>query len=150
MHLFPEEYWSLEASLLPEGEKKPITAKLLDKGGEKFEISSEEQMNQVLAELKGKEFKVCDMKKGERTKKAPLSFLQPVLCNRKASKALNFPISKTMRIPQQLYEGVDIKGQGNSGYHHLSAYGFHFVFRKRRIKAVGVLCFRKLRRGISV
>ena len=57
----PEEYWSLEASLLPEGEKKPITAKLLDKGGEKFEISSEEQMNQVLAELKGKEFKVCDM-----------------------------------------------------------------------------------------
>ena len=61
----PEEYWSLEASLLPEGEKKPITAKLLDKGGEKFEISSEEQMNQVLAELKGKEFKVCDMKKGE-------------------------------------------------------------------------------------
>ena len=40
----PEEYWSLEASLLPEGEKKPITAKLLDKGGEKFEISSEEQM----------------------------------------------------------------------------------------------------------
>ena len=69
----PEEYWSLEASLLPEGEKKPITAKLLDKGGEKFEISSEEQMNQVLAELKGKEFKVCDMKKGERTKKSAAS-----------------------------------------------------------------------------
>ena len=101
----PEEYWSLEASLLPEGEKKPITAKLLDKGGEKFEISSEEQMNQVLAELKGKEFKVCDMKKGERT-----STLQ-----QEASKALNFPISKTMRIAQQLYEGVDIKGQGTVG-----------------------------------
>lgn len=66
----PEEYWSLEASLLPEGEKKPITAKLLDKGGEKFEISSEEQMNQVLAELKGKEFKVCDMKKESAQKSA--------------------------------------------------------------------------------
>ena len=107
----PEEYWSLEASLLPEGEKKPITAKLLDKGGEKCEISSEEQMNQVLAELKGKEFKVCDMKKGERTKKAPLPFTTSTL-QQEASKALNFPISKTMRIAQQLYEGVDIKGQG--------------------------------------
>ena len=110
----PEEYWSLEASLLPEGEKKPITAKLLDKGGEKFEISSEEQMNQVLAELKGKEFKVRDMKKGERTKKAPLPFTTSTL-QQEASKALNFPISKTMRIAQQLYEGVDIKGQGTVG-----------------------------------
>ena len=110
----PEEYWSLEASLLPEGEKKPITAKLLDKGGEKFEISSEEQMNQVLAELKGKEFKVCDMKKGERTKKAPLPFTTSTL-QQEASKALNFPISKTMRIAQQLYEGVEIKGQGTVG-----------------------------------
>lgn len=51
MHLFRRST-GVEASLLPEGEK-PITAKLLDKGGEKFEISSEEQMNQVLAELKG-------------------------------------------------------------------------------------------------
>ena len=85
----PEEYWSLEASLLPEGEKKPITAKLLDKGGEKFEISSEEQMNQVLAELKGKEFKVCDMKKGERTKKRRFR-LQPVLCSRSFQSA-EFP-----------------------------------------------------------
>ena len=110
----PEEYWSLEASLLPEGEKKPITAKLLDKGGEKFEISSGEQMNQVLAELKGKEFKVCDMKKGERTKKAPLPFTTSTL-QQEASKALNFPISKTMRIAQQLYEGVDIKGNGTVG-----------------------------------
>ena len=110
----PEEYWSLEASLLLEGEKKPITAKLLDKGGEKLEIFSGEQMNQVLAELKGKEFKVRDMKKGERTKKAPLPFTTSTL-QQEASKALNFPISKTMRIAQQLYEGVDIKGQGTVG-----------------------------------
>ena len=110
----PEEYWSLEASLLPAGEKKPIVAKLSDRGGEKFEISSQEQMNQVLAELKDQKFQVKDIKKGERTKKAPLPFTTSTL-QQEASKALNFPISKTMRIAQQLYEGVDIKGQGTVG-----------------------------------
>lgn len=110
----PEEYWSLEASLLPAGEKKPIVAKLSDRGGEKFEITSQEQMNQVLAELKDQKFQVKDIKKGERTKKAPLPFTTSTL-QQEASKALNFPISKTMRIAQQLYEGVDIKGQGTVG-----------------------------------
>ena len=110
----PEEYWSLEASLLPAGEKKPIVAKLSDRGGEKFEITSQEQMNLVLAELKDKKFQVKDIKKGERTKKAPLPFTTSTL-QQEASKALNFPISKTMRIAQQLYEGVDIKGQGTVG-----------------------------------
>lgn len=110
----PEEYWSLEASLLPEGEKKPIVAKLMDKNGEKIEITSKEQMDAVLAELKGKDFNVTDIKKGERTKKAPLPFTTSTL-QQEASKALNFPISKTMRIAQQLYEGVDIKGQGTVG-----------------------------------
>ena len=111
---FPEEYWSLEASLLPEGEKKPIVAKLMDKNGEKIEITSKEQMDAVLAELKDKDFNVTDIKKGERTKKAPLPFTTSTL-QQEASKALNFPISKTMRIAQQLYEGVDIKGQGTVG-----------------------------------
>ena len=110
----PEEYWSLEASLLPEGEKKPIIAKLMDKNGEKIEITSKEQMDAVLAELKDKDFNVTDIKKGERTKKAPLPFTTSTL-QQEASKALNFPISKTMRIAQQLYEGVDIKGQGTVG-----------------------------------
>ena len=110
----PEEYWSLEASLLPEGEKKPIVAKLMDKNGEKIEITSKEQMDAVLAELKDKDFNVTDIKKGERTKKAPLPFTTSTL-QQEASKALNFPISKTMRIAQQLYEGVDIKGQGTEG-----------------------------------
>ena len=110
----PEEYWSLEASLLPEGENKPIIAKLMDKNGEKIEITSKEQMDAVLAELKDKDFNVTDIKKGERTKKAPLPFTTSTL-QQEASKALNFPISKTMRIAQQLYEGVDIKEQGTVG-----------------------------------
>lgn len=110
----PEEYWTLDASLLPDGEKKPIVAKLMDKNGEKLDITSKEQMDQVLAEMKGKNFQVLDIKKGERTKKAPLPFTTSTL-QQEASKALNFPISKTMRIAQQLYEGVDIKGQGTIG-----------------------------------
>ena len=110
----PEEYWTLDVSLLPDGEKKPIVAKLMDKNGEKLDITSKEQMDQVLAEMKGKNFQVLDIKKGERTKKAPLPFTTSTL-QQEASKALNFPISKTMRIAQQLYEGVEIKGQGTIG-----------------------------------
>lgn len=110
----PEEYWTLEAALLPEGEKKPIVAKLSEHKGEKIEITSEEQMHAVLAELAGKSFAVQDVKKGERVKKAPLPFTTSTL-QQEAYKALNFAISKTMRIAQQLYEGVDIKGQGTVG-----------------------------------
>lgn len=110
----PEEYWSLDAALQAEGEKKPITAKLYGKNKDKISITSKEEMDQILKELKGGKFEVLDVKKGERVKKAPLPFTTSTL-QQEASKALNFPISKTMRIAQQLYEGVDIKGQGTVG-----------------------------------
>ena len=110
----PEEYWSLEASLLPEGEKKPLVAKLVEKGKNKVAISSKEEMDQVLKELEGEAFEVLSVKKGERHQKAPLPFTTSTL-QQEASKALNFPISKTMRIAQQLYEGVEIKGLGTIG-----------------------------------
>lgn len=110
----PEEYWSLEAALLPEGEKKPVVAKLASKGKEKLSITSQEQMDAVLADLDGQEYKVLSVKKGERRQKAPIPFTTSTL-QQEASKALNFPIQKTMRIAQQLYEGVDIKGEGTVG-----------------------------------
>lgn len=110
----PEEYWTLEAHLLPEGEKKPIVAKLVGREKEKIAISSEEEMNKVLADIQDGNFRILNIKKGERIKKAPLPFTTSTL-QQEASKALNFPISKTMRIAQQLYEGVDIKGQGTVG-----------------------------------
>ncbi len=110
----PEEYWSLDAELHVEGEKKPIAAKLYGKENGRLAVSSEKEMNEVLEQLKGKEPKVLDVKRGERTKKAPLPFTTSTL-QQEASKALNFPIQKTMRIAQQLYEGVDIKGQGTVG-----------------------------------
>ena len=110
----PEEYWSLDAEILAEGEKKPIAAKLYAKGKDKISISSKDEMDKIIKEIEHQEFKILDIKKSERVKKAPLPFTTSTL-QQEASKALNFPISKTMRVAQQLYEGVDIKGQGTVG-----------------------------------
>lgn len=110
----PEEYWSLEASFSVEGEKKPLTAKFYGTEKEKLEIHSREEMDQVLSALRGASFSVADVKNGERTKKAPLPFTTSTL-QQEASKVLNFSTSKTMRLAQQLYEGVDIAGQGTVG-----------------------------------
>lgn len=110
----PEEYWSLEAALAIEGEKKPLLAKFHGDENGKLTISSEEEMKRVTEQLKKETFHVLEVKKGERVKRAPLPFTTSTL-QQEASKALNFPISKTMRIAQQLYEGVDIKGQGTVG-----------------------------------
>lgn len=110
----PEEYWTLDAELAVKGEKKPLLAKFHGDEQGKMTISSEEEMKRILDELEKEEFKVLEVRKGERVKKAPLPFTTSTL-QQEASKALNFPISKTMRIAQQLYEGVDIKGQGTVG-----------------------------------
>ena len=110
----PEEYWTLDASFSMPGEKKPLLAKFHGDESGKLSITSEEQMIQIAEEIQNEEFRVLEVKKGERAKKAPLPFTTSTL-QQEASKALNFPISKTMRIAQQLYEGVDIKGQGTVG-----------------------------------
>ena len=76
-------------------------------------------------------YQIVDVKTGRAYKKAPLPFTTSTL-QQEAAKALNFATQKTMRIAQQLYEGVDIKGQWNSRSDHVSAYGFYTYFRRSR------------------
>lgn len=110
----PEEYWTLDAKLKADGEKKPLTAKFHGDENGKLVITCREEADRIMDEIRGERFEVLEVKKGERVKKAPLPFTTSTL-QQEASKTLNFPISKTMRIAQQLYEGVDVKGQGTVG-----------------------------------
>ena len=110
----PEEYWTLDAVLNIEGEKKPIVAKYYGHGDKKTVISNEAQLKEILKNIEAAEFKIVETKVGERTKKAPLPFTTSTL-QQEASKVLNFSTQKTMRLAQQLYEGVDIKGNGTVG-----------------------------------
>lgn len=110
----PEEYWTLDADLKVKGERKLLTAKFYGTEKNKMTISSREELDEIMKEVENAEYSVADIKKGERTKKAPVPFTTSTL-QQEASKALNFATSKTMRIAQQLYEGVDIKGSGTVG-----------------------------------
>lgn len=110
----PEEYWSLDGTFHVKGEKKPLQAKFYGTADKKITITSREQLEEILKEVEKAEYAVSDVKKGERSKKAPLPFTTSTL-QQEASKVLNFATAKTMRIAQQLYEGIDIKGNGTVG-----------------------------------
>lgn len=110
----PEEYWNLDAQLTQKGSKKALKAKFYGSRKEKIAIHKKEELDQILSGLENQEFVVDEVKSGERTKKPPIPFTTSTM-QQEASKVLNFSTQKTMRLAQQLYEGVDVKGHGTIG-----------------------------------
>lgn len=104
----PQEYWTLDVSLKAPGEKKTFAARL------KEDVKNRREMDVILSDLEGSTYNIEGIKRGERVKKAPYPFTTSTL-QQDASHLLNFSTSKTMRIAQQLYEGVEVKGQGSVG-----------------------------------
>ena len=109
----PEEYWTLDAEFLIPGEKKPLIAQFYGKE-KKMNITSREELDQILKDLEGASYRVQEIKIGERIKKAPLPFTTSTL-QQEAASVLNFSTQKTMRLAQQLYEGIELKGEGTIG-----------------------------------
>ena len=110
----PDEYWSMDAYLKVQGEKKLLEAKFYGSDEEKITIHSREEAEKIHAEIENELFEVKEVRTGERSRKAPLPFTTSTL-QQEAAKVLNFSTQKTMRIAQQLYEGIDIKGNGTVG-----------------------------------
>lgn len=113
-NFIPKEYYTLDVVLGVKGERKPLTAKFYGTKDGKTEISDKETLDSIMKELENASYQVISVKNGQREKKAPLPFTTSTM-QQEASKALNFSIQKTMRVAQQLYEGVDVKGAGTVG-----------------------------------
>lgn len=110
----PKEYWTIDASFALAGTKKEFVAHYYSDANGKKTVDSKEEAERIENDLKKAKYKIIDIRKGERVKKAPLPFTTSTL-QQEASKVLNFSTQKTMRVAQSLYEGVDIKGQGTVG-----------------------------------
>ena len=110
----PEEYYTLDAILAVEGEKEPVTAKFYGSRSGKLDISDKASLDGIIKACEKEPFQVISVKKSRRERKSPLPFTTSTM-QQEASKALNFSIQKTMRIAQQLYEGIDVAGRGTVG-----------------------------------
>ena len=112
-NFIPEEYWTIDVSL--KGEKNEILkTKFYGKNNKKLEIKSEEQVNEILNNIKNSKFIVNEIKEGKRQKN-PLPPFTTSTLQQESSKIFGYASSKTMLIAQQLYEGINIKGEGTVG-----------------------------------
>lgn len=109
----PEEYWTVDAVLTDE-KKHQFTSSLYgDKNG-KLSLENKETVDKILGKLKKDAYVVTEIKNSERKRK-PLPPFTTSTLQQEAVKKLNYTTSKTMRLAQSLYEGVDIKGHGTVG-----------------------------------
>jgi DNA topoisomerase-1 len=105
----PEEYWTIEGTLLTtDGKELPV--KLVQKEGKKIELSSEEQATEVLKEIRPSDFRVDEVVKKERKRNPQPPYITSTM-QRDAARRLRFSAKKIMMLAQQLYEGVDLNGE---------------------------------------
>ena len=111
----PEEYWTLEALLAKQGAKtKPFTAKYYGTGGKKCEITSEEQANALKAAAERESFLIKSIKTGTRQKNPAPPFITSTL-QQDASRRYGFQAKRTMKVAQELYEGINLPDMGAVG-----------------------------------
>ena len=109
----PEEYWSLDAKLVNSARRTLTAAFVGDESG-KVKLKTKEQTDSYIARLEGAEYTVGSVKKGTR-KKSPAPPFTTSTMQQEASRRLNFQSSRTMKIAQELYEGVNVQGHGSMG-----------------------------------
>ncbi len=110
----PEEYWTLDAKMLAPSSRKAFVATFTGDETGKVKITNKEQSDEYLARLEGAEYTAVSVKKGVRNRQPAPPFTTSTL-QQEASRKLNFQAKKTMKVAQELYEGVDIQGIGSTG-----------------------------------
>ena len=108
----PEEYWSIEADLLPEGGETSFVAKLAELDGEEPKLSNEDQVRPLLADMERAAYRIDEIKRGQRRRKAQAPFTTSTM-QQESSRKLNFTARRAMAVAQQLYEGIDL-GEGET------------------------------------
>jgi DNA topoisomerase-1 len=112
----PQEYWTIDADLMKEGAAGTFTARLVGADGskKKIEIGDKTEADRLAALLRSAEYKVAEVKKRPMTRRPAAPFTTSTL-QQEASRRLGFTARKTMAVAQQLYEGLELPGQGQVG-----------------------------------
>ena len=109
----PKEYWSLDVNLRRLGAPGSFLAHYWGEE-KKRELNSEQETQAVIDDISGKEFTVTNVKKAEKKRSSAPPFTTSTL-QQEASRKLGFTPRKTMMVAQQLYEGVEVAGEGTTG-----------------------------------